>query len=292
MACSILAVSLVWFLGCSVMDRLGQKGENLKLHVLDVGQGTSQVVEFPGGKIMVVDGGGLSGSSFDVGQMVVAPFIRSLGYRKIDMLVLSHPEYDHAGGLKALIREFRVKKFLTNSDKKPYAVFWRDLMNECKRKGIARETITERRTVNINGAEVTFIPSDKCPDASSFNGRSLVVAISYLGKKIMLTGDIDKDRERCLLRSGVSEADILVVPHHGSKSSSSIEFIERLDPTLAIITSGWRNFLGLPNSEIVARYERNKITVLRTDQQGTITVSVGRKKSVYDTFEEEDEIIF
>ncbi|UKL14635.1 DNA internalization-related competence protein ComEC/Rec2 [Dissulfurimicrobium hydrothermale] len=247
----------------------------LRLHVLDVGQGLSQVVELPGQRLMVIDGGGLMGSDFDVGERVVAPFIRTLGYSKIDILVASHPEYDHIGGLPALIRGFRVGEFWTNGDSADGTQSWQDIMKECVKKGIRHRILESDEAFYVKDALIEVMTPGGCHElADTFNARCLVIMISYKGRSMLLTGDIDKNREACLVSNGLADIDVLVVPHHGSKRSSSQAFINAARPILAIVSSGWRNHLGLPKSEIIERYKDIKSRILRTDRDGTITVEI------------------
>jgi competence protein ComEC len=247
----------------------------LRLHVLDVGQGLSQVVELPGRRLMVVDGGGLMGSDFDVGERVVAPFIRTLGYSRIDILVASHPEHDHIGGLPALIRGFTVGELWTNGDSADDTQSWKDLMRECAQRHVRRRVFGRDEAFSVKDALIEVMTPEKCPElADTFNARCLVVMISYKGRSMLLTGDIDKGREACMVSNGLTDTDVLVMPHHGSKTANSQEFINAAMPMLAIASSGWRNHLGLPKPEIIERYKGIKSRILRTDKDGAITVDL------------------
>ncbi|MGQ9812826.1 MAG: DNA internalization-related competence protein ComEC/Rec2 [Dissulfurimicrobium sp.] len=247
----------------------------VRLYVLDVGQGLSQVVELPGRRLMVVDGGGLMGSDFDVGDRVVAPFIRTLGYSRIDIIVASHPEHDHIGGLPALIRGFAIGELWTNGDIADDTKSWKDLMKECAKKGIKRRVFSSDEAFSIKDAVIEVMTPEKCPElANTFNARSLVIMISYKGRSMLLTGDIEKGRESCLVSNGLTDTDILVMPHHGSRTANTQAFINATMPKLAIASVGWRNHLGLPKPEILARYRGIKSRILRTDKDGTITVDL------------------
>lgn len=251
------------------------QGDALRLHVLDVGQGLSQVVELPGRRLMVVDGGGLMGSDFDVGERVVAPFIRTLGYSRIDILVVSHPEHDHIGGFPALVRGFTVGELWTNGDSADDAKSWKDLIEECGKNGVRRRVFGKDEAFYVKDALIEIMTPEKCPElADTFNARCLVVMISYKGRSMLLAGDIDKGREACLVSNGLTNTDVLVMPHHGSKTSNSQAFVNAVRPMLAIASAGWRNHLGLPKSEILERYQGIKSRILRTDRDGTLTIDV------------------
>lgn len=245
--------------------------DRLKLHVLDIGQGTSQVVELPGGKLMVMDGGGLRSLFFDVGERVVAPFIRQLGYRKIDVIVVSHPEQDHMGGLSALVRQFPVGELWTNGDSSEN-LSWKKLLDACSDRGVKHRIWRKGGMEYIGNVKVEVRPFTECRGVRDKNGRSLVVELGYGKRSILLTGDIDRSREQCLLSEGIGPVDVLVVPHHGSKTSSSSGFIGRVQPEYAIVPVGWRNSLRLPNIQVLARYRHAGSHVLRTDLQGTVSV--------------------
>jgi len=258
--------------------------DSLRLHVLDVGQGTSQVVELPGGSLMVMDGGGLRSPYFDTGERVVAPFVRHLGYRKIDIIVLSHPEQDHMGGLAALIRQFSVGELWTNEDISKN-LSWKRLMEACSQYGVSHRVWREGGSEHIGDIKVHVWPSQGCEGARGHNGRSLVLEL-YCGKRsILLTGDIGRSREQCLLKQGlVGPVDVLVVPHHGSKTSSCIDFVRRVHPEIAVVPVGWRNSLGLPNPQVLERYREAGSNLLRTDMDGTVCVETNGEEISVDTY--------
>ncbi|MDL1959775.1 MAG: DNA internalization-related competence protein ComEC/Rec2 [Deltaproteobacteria bacterium] len=247
--------------------------DSLRLHVIDIGQGTSQVVELPKGKLMVMDGGGLRSPYFDIGERVVAPFIRHLGYRKIDIIVLSHPEQDHMGGLAALVRQFPVGELWTNDDISK-GLSWRRLIEACAQRGVRHRVWQEGRTDHIGDVMLEIWPSTGCEGARGRNGRSLVLELDYGKHSILLTGDIGRAREQCLLKEGIGPVDVLVVPHHGSKTSSSSEFVGQIHPEIAIVPVGWRNSLGLPDPQVLERYKKAGSNLLRIDLDGTVCVEI------------------
>jgi competence protein ComEC len=257
--------------------------DRLKLHVLDVGQGTSQVVELPEGKLMVMDGGGLRSPYFDMGERVVAPFIRHLGYRKIDIIVLSHPEQDHMGGLAALVRQFPVGELWTNEDISR-DLSWKQLIEACSQRGVRHRVWRKGGVENIGDIRVHVWPSTGCEGTRGYNGRSLVLELCYGKRSILLTGDIGRAREQCLLKDGLGPVDVLVVPHHGSKTSSGSEFVRWIRPEIAIVPVGWRNSLGLPNPQVLGRYKKAGSNLLRIDLDGTVCVETNGDVLMVDTY--------
>lgn len=244
---------------------------NLSLHVLDVGQGACQVVEFPGGGVMVADGGGLMASQFDVGKMVVAPFLRARGHTRIDILVATHPEQDHVGGLAALVEQFEVDELWTTEDE-GLNTAWGRLLSACAQNDVPRIIWQKEDHIRKGPVTIDVLPPTACPEAQGNNARSLVLGLHYGKRRFLISGDIDQGRERCLLVSGLGRRDVLVVPHHGSKTSSLHAFVESTRPEVVIVPVGWRNPLGLPNGRILRRYEGAGSRILRTDQDGTVTV--------------------
>jgi competence protein ComEC len=257
--------------------------DDVAIHVLDVGQGACQVIELPGGGLMVVDGGGLRGSQFDVGERVVAPFIRSLGYTGIDVIVVSHPEQDHVGGLAALALQFPTGEIWTNGDGSE-APAWSRLMEACSLRGVQHRIWTERGQVRMGGVEVEIVPPGACHHASGRNARSLALLFRHGRCTALLPGDIDSGRERCLILDGLGSLDVLVVPHHGSGTSSSREFVAGTRPRFGIVPVGWRNQLGLPRPEVLERYRRAGVRVLRTDFDGTVSITMDGETTCIKTY--------
>jgi len=257
----------------------------LKLHVLDVGQGTSQVLELPGGKLMVVDSGGSRGSYFNSGKRIVAPFIRYLGHRKIDVLVLSQSNRGYAGGLTALVSQFPVGELWTSMDNSRN-LSWRRLLNACSRHGVRHRVWRNRGLEYIGDVRVEVWSLRGCRGIHNYRrGRVLVLRLSYGGRSILLTGNIDRSREQQMLSEGIiSPVDVLVVPNHGSNNSSSMEFVRQTRPEISIVPVWWRSSLGLPSLQALARYRDVGSHVLRTDLDGTVDVETGSNVLVVDSY--------
>ena len=261
-----------------------EAGMNFILHVPDVGQGTCQVVELPGGRLMVMDGGGFRSTTFDTGERIVAPFIRTLGYTHIDILALSHPETDHVGGLAALVRQFSPDELWTNIDTAPWNQSWNNLVDAVREMGVRHVIFTEDRVFARYGVHFQVFTPAACLSARSRNSRSLVVRLSHGGGAFLLTGDIDRQREACLVGEKPGPADVVVVPHHGSRTSSSPDFISYVHPRAAFISAGWRNYLGLPAPDVVDRWQRAGAEVLSTARDGTLTASFRQGGLVLETY--------
>jgi len=254
--------------------------QTLTITSVDVGQGDCALVEFPGGKRALIDGGGFYDDSFDVGENVVAPFLWKKRIRKIDFLILTHPDPDHLNGLKFIARNFGVEE-LWDSGLESHSPFFQEFMTIVRQKEIRRVSLSrEDESRFINGVIVQPLhppakdsQADFEPQPAKLNNLSLVLRLVYGRQTFLFTGDIEKEAETNLLASGVDlESRVIKVPHHGSLSSSTPRFLGKVRPEIAVICVGQRNFLRLPNPKVLSRYERLGCRIFRTDQHGAITM--------------------
>ncbi len=252
---------------------------SLKLTFIDVGQGDSILVEFPGRKKMLVDGGGIPDETFDVGERVVSLFLWRKGIKKIDYLVLTHAHPDHMNGLKAVARNFKLGEFweaLTPQENDSYA--------ELKRL-ISGKTISRRmfrgKEENIDGVKIEVLhPEQTDPHVFRVdNDHSLVIRIVCGQTSFLLTGDIGKPVENELVRTSQPlESQVLKSPHHASDSSSSEAFLKAVTPRIVIVSVGRGNIYNLPDQAVLARYKRNEAKIYRTDQVGAVEISSDGKE--------------
>lgn len=245
---------------------------NLKVTFISVGQGDAALVEFPYGKRMLIDGGGSYNDDFDTGERLIAPFLWKNKIKKIDYIILSHPQADHMKGLKFIAEKFHTEEFRWNGEAAKSKAYV-ELMDALKKNDTKRIIANASHPIlNINGAEIQFLnpPQDSHLDT---NNNTLAVRLSYKNVSFLFTGDIEAIGEMVLLHQGKKiGADVLKVAHHGSRTSSTIDFLKAVKPKLAVISVGYANAFGFPRPEILKRYEELKIPVLRTDMNGAITV--------------------
>ncbi|MBP1699050.1 MAG: metallo-beta-lactamase superfamily [Deltaproteobacteria bacterium] len=260
--------------------------KDLRLTFIDVGQGDSILVEFPKGKKMLIDGGGFYEDRFDVGKNVIAPFLWGKKIRRIDTLVLTHPDPDHLKGLIFIASQFSVGQFWDNGvpTESDSHLQLKKILTE---KKIQAQSLNEKTPPQIiNGVETSFLNPPAWDPAqrnvrslSNLNNSSLVMRLRFKNISILLTGDIGKEAEgRMLRKDDPLKSDILKIPHHGSSSSSSSAFLERVKPTYAILSVGERNIGRLPHPEVLKRYSQLGIEVYRTDKNGAITVVTDGEK--------------
>lgn len=270
--------------------------KDLKVTFLDVGQGNSALVEFPGGKKMLIDGGGFSRDHFDVGKMVVAPFLWHSKICRIDYLVLSHPQADHMKGLRFIARFFHPKEFWFNGDKVETPSF-KELMEIIRSKGINKllpADMVDGRRINGVKLEVLHPKSgtyslNHIKDSSRLNNNSLVLKITYKGKSFLFPGDIEYQGEKAIIsnKGHILKADVLLSPHHGSNSSSSKEFLQIVQPSICVISSGEGSFFGFPHKQTLTKLRDIRSRVIRIDKTGAVQCIVGPKKFKITTFLEE-----
>jgi competence protein ComEC len=257
-----------------------------------VGQGTSTLVRFPGGKNMLIDGGGFPNSSFDMGKLVVAPFLYSERISKIDIVVLSHPHPDHFQGLLYITDNFDVGEIWTTGLRVDDEIYrqWENIISQRKIK-VKHLSVQSPSTV-INGVQVNILwPLKPLEiDASeqyydTVNDESMVIKINYGLVNFLVPGDISSVVERELLKSGQNlHSDVLFVPHHGSARSSSSDFIRKVACRYAVNSAGKNNSFHHPHPATLARLTAAKVNILRTDQDGAITIVTDGKKMSVDTY--------
>lgn len=256
--------------------RAGAPRGDLRITFLDVAQGDAALVDLPNGEAMIIDGGGLVGSPVDVGTRVLAPEFRARRRRAALAAVLTHPHPDHFGG------------FLTGLESVQLAAFWDTGQGEGERLGGAYESMLgalRARGVPIvrpsqlcgehelGGVRLEVLAP--CPTYSSdrgLNDNSFVLRLSFGSRSILLVGDAEREEEAKLLeehRFHLS-ADLLKVGHHGSRSSSSPEFLQAVGAHDAVISVGARNRFGHPHPETIRALQTAGIRVWRTDRDGAV----------------------
>jgi beta-lactamase superfamily II metal-dependent hydrolase len=243
------------------------------VHYINVGQGASQLLVGPTGKTMLVDAG-----NNDKEDMMVA-YLQRAGIEKIDILVGTHPDADHIGGLDAVINQFDVGQFYMPQVQSNTKTF-EDVLLAAKKKGIKVNTAKAEVTLKWDqGTTVQMVAP--IGDYKDTNEMSAVIRVAYGETSFLLTGDAETKSEADLVTSSTMlKADVLLIGHHGSNSSTSDPFLERVNPKYAVIQSG-KNKYGHPTPEILAKLANKNITVFRNDMVGNIVfVSNGRTLDV------------
>ena len=272
----VATLDVGWWLG----ERHGRAGL-LRIRFLDVGQGDAAVLELPDGRVAVVDGGGLGRGAFDVGERVAAPALAARKIARVDVLIATHGDRDHQGGLGFLARELRPRE-LWIADSPDEERRLRALVADASAAGASIRRLRAGDRVELAKGvryEVVHPPAGLVAEA---NDRSLVLRLTYGARSFLFAGDVEVPAESVILRGDrLARVDVLKVPHHGSASSSGGEWVELARPRVAVISVGVGNPYGAPSAEVVRRYRRAGARVLRTDRDGSILVETdGRALSV------------
>ena len=260
---------------------VGEVNGDLRVTVLDVGQGDSILVQAPGGRTMLVDGGGMPGqeaSGYDIGHEVVVPALMARGVTKIDVLVITHPHDDHVGGLPAVVEAVPVGVAvdpMIESDSAAYKALETSLTEH----RITVERASEGARINLGRgiyAEVLNPPEPRLADTDSeANDNSVVLRLVDGDVSMLLAGDIEEaGAERLARYDGAIRSTILKVPHHGSAGAAIPGFIGAVGPKLAVISVGEHNPFGHPSEEMLRELGRVGAKVMRTDRDGAVTVTI------------------
>ena len=264
---------------------------DMRVTVLDVGQGSAVLLQLPGGECILVDGGGYSDNSvFDMGSRVIAPFLWRNKIRTIDTIVLTHPNSDHLNGLLYIANHFNVKSVLTNGDSGKTTTY-QQFLNIIEENGIGHWDYSKiERQFTINGVKVDILypPSDvqerRWKDRwRNLNNNSIVIKATYGQVSFLITGDIMARAESELIAHAGKKLNstVLVIPHHGSATSSSSEFVKAVQPLIGIVSAGWQNRYNFPHPEVISRYRHHQARVFQTNNEGAISVVTdGRKISL------------
>jgi competence protein ComEC len=275
---ALLALGLLWI----VAPRTAVGDGRLRLTVLDVGQGDGLVLRSPSGRVRLVDAGGTYDSHFDIGEAVVGPYLWSQGIARLDGVLVTHAHPDHAGGIPAIIRGFFVGDAWEGPAPRRDRVY--DALDEVLTAArIPRRAVARGMSETWDGVHIRVlgpVPTGTRPSRTR-NDDSVTLELSFGAVRLLLTGDIEAAGEA---RLNPGRAEVLKVPHHGSRSSSSPAFVGRVLPSLALISAGYRNRFGFPDPSVVARYRRTG-RVSCTADEGAITVSTDGHRIWVETHE-------
>ena len=254
------SIGLIFFLPlCFYQVNKIKQGE-LELTLLDVGQGLAILIQSANQSILF-DTGAKYSEKFNIGTHIIVPFLQRKNIQQLDKIIISHGDNDHIGGLAGILSEIEVKKVFSS------------VANE---SNYIHHTFCQReRSWEMDSIYYEFLhPDENEHQGLSKNDSSCVLMIKTPKHKILLTGDIESKSEHLLLEKYANKlkADVMLIPHHGSRTSSNKEFITHVDPDIALVSSGYRNRFGFPKPDVIQRYLDRDIKVINTAKNGAITL--------------------
>lgn len=238
---------------------------NLDVYFLNIGQGDATLVVLPNQKVILIDGGPI-----ESGKELLR-VLHNLKIKKIDLLIATHPDIDHIGGLTTVLRKIKVDRVL-DSGKTYNTQTYFNYKKLIKKKDIPLKKAKEGKYIKLDPTVKIQILND-AKEKEENNESSIVLKITYQNADILLTGDADVFVEEQILSKGYHiSADILKVGHHGSYTSTSPRFLEQVHPIYAIISSAKNNEYGHPHKRVLERLKEQNVKIYRTAQIGTISV--------------------
>ena len=269
---------------------LGNNKE-MQVHFIDVGQGDSALVITPHGRAFMVDTGGVREGSYDIGSRVDVPYLLHYGVQKLDYIFLTHAHDDHAGGVKGILSKIPVGAIgIGHEGAGDYLqTFGTGEIGKIKKLLVP---LQEGSSIELDGVRIDMLysPESKKVQESQLqatgNEFSNLIRVSYGEAFFLFTGDLVAEQEQQVLANGTNVAStVLKVGHHGSRTSSSQEFLTAVNPGWAVISCGYNNSFGHPHKEILNRLTScTKAEILRTDQQGAIVFKTDGKSIKVESF--------
>jgi competence protein ComEC len=274
-------------------ERADVRANQFEVTAIDVGQGDSLLVVGPGGHTMLIDAGGPTGAAanaenaagaatYDVGEEVVSPYLWSRQIRRIDIVALSHAHSDHMGGMAAVLRNFRPRELwvAVDPDSEPY----RALLAEAVALGVSVRHLRAGERVPWDGVDIAVLAPTPTYEnrGPPGNNDSLVLRMTYGQSSALLEGDAEASSERAMIdaslhdRGPLGPNTLLKVGHHGSRTSTTQEFLTLAAPQDAVISVGSNNTFGHPRPEIIQRLIDAHAHVFRTDRLGLSTFVLSR----------------
>jgi competence protein ComEC len=254
---------------------LPHAGNDLELHVLDVGQGDALALRSPRGRWLLVDAGG-AWRSGDAGRSVVWPFLRARG-GDVTWLVMTHPHADHVGGVRSLVGLAGVDT-VWDSGYPGTSPAYREALDSALARGASWRMVGAGDSLDFDGVRIRVLAPDRewLERQDDPNDASLVLRVDYGAVRLLLMGDAEAGEEAWLLRRyppSELRADVLKLGHHGSSTSSTADFVDRVAPRVALVSVGSDNDYGHPSPDVLRSLDARGIHVLRTDDAGTIMLS-------------------
>ena len=274
----------MWIVATPVLPSIARPP--MRVTFLDVGQGDAAIVQFPDGRTLSIDAGGIASTTFDIGARVVSPALWALGVRRLDYMSITHGDVDHIAGAASVFRDFRPFEVWEGVPVPPHAAA-RELRVLADAAGTAWRTLQPEDRVSFGDVEVIVHhpPRPEWERQRVRNDDSEVIELRYGGVSFVFTGDIGREVEHTITPFFTpASIRILKVPHHGSATSSSQEFLDALRPDIAVVSAGRGNPFGHPVPAVLDRYRSAGAAIYRTDQDGAVSVETDGTTTKVRTF--------
>ncbi len=262
--------------------------DRMRINFIDVGQGDSCLIRYKGTNIMIDSGGSLSknkdGKSYDIGENVLNNYLLNRGITRLDYIMASHFDEDHSQGFVFLLKNMKVKNVIISEQYKTSSIY-EQFKQICKKQNIQIIYVRSGDEIRIKDLAFKILhPKSKENQISEnpLNNNAIVCMVKYKNRRILFTGDIEKVAENEMVKEYTNglKADILKVGHHGSKTSTTKEFLDLINPSVALIGVGQNNKFGHPNEDVIKRLEEKNIQIYRTDEMGEISVVIDKNGKI------------
>ena len=243
----------------------------LKVAFLDIGQGDSILIQAPNGQTMLIDGG----RSTNLAKSVIIPKLQEWGAQQVDVLIPTHPDLDHIAGLVGVLENYPVKLAALTGQVHSTQIYER-LLTNIRDKNIEALKVRTGTAIPFDPAVKIEVlgPDEDAVQSDDTNNASIVIKLTYGSTSFLLTGDAEFPENKAILNHGFDvRSTVLKLGHHGSRTSTNEDWLQRVQPQLGIISAGKDNSYGHPHPEVIAALEKLKIPYIRTDEHGTITVT-------------------
>ena len=273
-ACILMILILIFNIFLTNIDR------KLKIHFIDVGQGDSCLIITPSHKKILLDGGGSElESGFDIGEKILVPYLLDRKINKLDYVIISHFDSDHIKGTLTVLENLKVENVIIGKQFE-YSENYIKFLNIIENKKIKVYSVSSGKRINIECKlylDILWPCLDNIINNNILNNNSMVCKLIYKNFSMLFTGDIEEIAEKAILEkytdNNILEANVLKVAHHGSKTSSTIDFLKTVSPKISLIGVGEDNSFGHPSKSTINNLNALNCKIYRTDKNGEITIT-------------------
>lgn len=268
----LIAAVLAGSFSSRSMETLAAAPDTMEVHFLDVGQGNSTLITCDGHAMLIDAGDDSKGTS-------IQNYLKKQQVESLDYLVLTHPDSDHVGGAPVIITKFKINKVFVSDFEKDNKTYQK-LIQSLDNKRLKHVTPDVGAQYTLGSATVTFLAPNE--EYDNPNDSSVALLVQNGDNRFLFTGDAGEEAEQDILENGLDiSADVYLAGHHGSKTSTSEDFFEAVNPSCAVISCGEGNSYGHPHAQTLNTFRTNRVKVYRTDEDGTIIATSDGKEITF-----------